>query len=219
MILSGISVRYLRNYQPHAFMDGLPAHWVAALAIRQKWAPDSLDLSKTLYNLGKSAYEQGELATAEEYDRRALAIEEKQELLGIFDPAARLARSKSSGRRFCPKLIVAGFKNPPHLQTGGRRVWRKDSKCGSGSERCPQLWHSIKLFVPCNSTNRSAEVPARACSPSMFWVTTAITLPARSSCTMASCVGLGRASRNPDHPSSLKSQCSIRAASDRMKAS
>jgi hypothetical protein len=45
--------------------------------------------------------------------------------------------------------------------------------------------------VPCNSTSRSGDVPARAWSPSMFWVTSSRSLPARSSSTMDFVDGVG----------------------------
>ena len=94
-------------------------------------------------------------------------------------PSRRPGRASSSaGSRFCPKLIVAGFKNPPHAQSGGVRCARKKSKCGCGSLRLLQLWHSTSELVPCSSTRRSALVPARLCKPSMFCVTTIRALPA-----------------------------------------
>src|SRR5437867_1518532 len=52
--------------------------WAEALAIREKHAPGSMEMGKSLYNLGLGAYDQGELDVAEAFDRRALDIEEKQ---------------------------------------------------------------------------------------------------------------------------------------------
>lgn len=49
-----------------------------ALAIREKLAPNSLDVATTLNNLGNVASDHGDLADAEVYYKRALAIEEKQ---------------------------------------------------------------------------------------------------------------------------------------------
>src|SRR2546428_546028 len=65
--------------------------------------------------------------------------------------AARSARSKSSLRRFWPKLIVAGFKKPPHSHKNNCFVFRKYSKCDTRSDFQPQVWHSTRLFIPCNS--------------------------------------------------------------------
>ena len=47
------------------------------MAIREKLAPDSLEVSDSLNNLGVVAHLRGELATAEAYYTRALAIKEK----------------------------------------------------------------------------------------------------------------------------------------------
>jgi Tfp pilus assembly protein PilF len=48
-----------------------------ALAIREKLAPNSLDVAGTLDNLGNVAYSRGDLARAEQLYQRALAIREK----------------------------------------------------------------------------------------------------------------------------------------------
>jgi CHAT domain-containing protein len=48
-----------------------------ALAIKEKLAPDSLDVASSLHNLGSIAISRGDVAGAERYIQRALAIKEK----------------------------------------------------------------------------------------------------------------------------------------------
>jgi hypothetical protein len=115
--------------------------------------------------------------------------------------------------------MVAGFKRPPHEQTGGLRVSANDSMCGPGSLRARHATHSTQRFVPWISTRRSGEVPAWAWRPSMFWVRTWRSLPARSRSTTAAWAAFGRASRIEGHASSFWSQYSIRAASESRKLS
>ena len=98
-----------------------------------------------------------------------------------------MARSMTSGTSAWPKEIVSLLRIPPHTSHGGSsspaRTRASVSSIGRRSWQSQQRVHQI---VPWTSTTSSTAVPAFWCSPSTFWVTTACSLPIRSSSTIAS---------------------------------
>jgi hypothetical protein len=87
--------------------------------------------------------------------------------------AAFSARSISSGTSDWPKEIVSLFRMPPQSrQCGSGSPARTRSSAFSIGARMPQSQHMTRRIVPWTSTT-SGRRPARWCSSSMFWVTSA----------------------------------------------
>ena len=110
--------------------------------------------------------------------------------------AAAIARSITSGTSAWPNEIVSLFRMPPHSRHAGLPRRRARARAPPASApRHPHERHIDPAQVPCTSMTCSGELPARWCSPSMFCVISACSLPRRSRSTSARCPALG--SRGP----------------------
>ena len=110
--------------------------------------------------------------------------------------AAAAARSNTPGSSASPNMIVADFKIPPQRVHGGSSSpARTLVRASVMAVRSPQPVHTTPNIVPCNSITRPGGVPARWCSPSMFWVITWVSIVLRASQARARCAWLGSAAQ------------------------
>ena len=110
----------------------------------------------------------------------------------------RTQRRSPRGSSAWPNEIVSLLRMPPHTTHGGSSSpARTRSSVSSIGRRSPHSQQRVQRIVPCTSITLAGSLPACWCSPSMFWVTTATSLPWRSSSTSAAVPGvrLGRPGR------------------------
>src|SRR2546421_636441 len=113
---------------------------------------------------------------------------------GPASAAHCIARSITAGASAWPNEIVSLLRIPPQCPHGGSdSPERTRSSVACIGPFQPQERHTTVCTVPCTSITRSGELPAFWCSPSMFWVMSAWSLPRRSSSTIAAWPAFGRA--------------------------
>ena len=101
--------------------------------------------------------------------------------------ASSVARSIAPGGRSSPNSVDARLQDLAAVAAERRG---RSSSCARTASRPSvqrQLGHTAERIEPCTST--TSRLPARECSVSMFWVTTARTSPRRSSSASAWCPG------------------------------
>ena len=100
---------------------------------------------------------------------------------------------------------------PQARQCGSSSPARTRASASSIGARRPHCQHMTRRMLPCTSTTLSGDEPARWCSSSMFWVTSACRMPRRSSATRARWPAFGSAdhageSRRDRHAAFLTSR-------------
>ena len=110
--------------------------------------------------------------------------------------AAAVACSNTAGSKASPNMTVADFKIAPQRVHGGSSSpARTLARASVIAVRSPQPVHTTPDIVPCSSITRPSGVPARWCSPSMFWVSTWVSIVLRASRARARWAGLGSAAQ------------------------
>ena len=100
-----------------------------------------------------------------------------------------------AGGRSSPKRTTPGLSTSPHCGQLGIGALLELREHGVGGLR-PQATRDTAPSGSSRAPRPRRVLPARVCSVSMFWVTTACTRPRRSSSASARCAAFGSASRS-----------------------